>query len=204
MKKRNSQKFILIVFVLINSFAFCQQSTSEYVVITYEIDRNKDQHSAKNYYWIIPIDSLIGNNNFRKYPLYFDEFSKDDLKSCQENKDLILFTLLSGEDFDIDDKIKSDIKNLKKIVKDNRKKIERVVKKWSHGYKEKITIYATPIKGDFCFSNLSSKDEKLINYKGLVYIPNGNFSFNEPFLGTKKYRDIEYGDYLSNNYINSQ
>lgn len=189
---------------MIGSVGFCQESTAEYVVITYEVDRNKDNHPAKNYYWIVPVDSLMANNNIKKYPLYFDEFSKDDLKDCRENKDLLLFTLVSKEDFNIDNNIKSDIHNLKGIIKSNRKKVTRVVKKWSNGYKEKITIYATPIKGDFCFSNLSSNDEKMINYKGLVYLPVGSFSLNESFFETAKYKEVKYGDYISTNYINSQ
>ncbi len=202
MKKRNSQKLILLFFLLVNSFVFCQQSTSEYVVITYEIDRNKDQHPTKSYYWIAPVDSLISQNDLKKYPLYFDEFSKDDLKDCKENKDLLLFTLVSKEDFNIDNEIKSDINNLKNIIKDNRKKVKQIVKKWANGYKEKIKIYATPIKGDFCFSNLSSNDVKMINYKGLVYLPIGNFSFNKAFFETAKYKEIKYGDYISDDYIN--
>jgi len=203
MKERISQKLALLLLLLINSFVFCQKSSSEYIIITYEIDRNKDQHPAKDHYWITPVDSLKGNKDFKKYPLYFDEFSKGDLKDCRENKDLLLFTLVSKEDFNIDNKIKSDIENLKNIVKNNRRKISRIVKKWDNGYKEKITIYATPIKGDFCFSNLSSNDEKLINYKGLVYLPTGNFSFNESFFETAKYKEIKFGDYISSNYINS-
>lgn len=205
MKKRNSQKLVLLLFLLFNSLVFCQQSTSEseYVVITYEIDRNKDQHPAKNYYWIIPVDSLKGNSDLKKYPLYFDEFSKDDLKDCRENKDLLLFTLVSKEDFNIDNKMKSDIKNLKGIVKDNRKKVERIVKKWANGYKEQIKIYVTPIKGNFCISNLSSNDEKMINYNGLVYLPIGNFSFNKSFFEGDKYKAVKYEDYINANYINS-
>jgi len=201
--KRNNQKAILLFFLFINSLVFCQQSTSEYVVITYEIDRSKDQHPVRNYYWIVPVDSLAGNRDFKKYPLYFDEFSKDDLKNCSENRDLLLFTLVSKEDFDIDDKMKSDIKNLKDIVKDNRKKVESIVKKWTNGHTEKITIYVTPVKGDFCFSNLSSSDEKIINYKGLVYLPIGNFSFNKRFFESDQYKEVKYEDYINANYINS-
>lgn len=189
---------------MISSIGFCQAPIiDEYVVITYKVDRNKDNHPPTNYYWIVPVDSLNSNNDIKKYPLYFDEFSKEDLKDCQENKDLLLFTLVSKEDFNIDSKIKADIDNLKNIVKNNRKKVEQVVKKWSNGYKEEITIYATPIKGNFCFSNLSSSDEKMINYKGLVYLPVGDFSFNESFFKTTKYKEVRYGDYLGNDYINS-
>lgn len=202
MKKRNRVQLILLVFIFVSSLAFCQQSTLDYVVITYKVDRNKDQHPSKNYYWIVPVDSLEGNNNFSKFPLYFDEFSKDDLKSCRENKDLLLFTLLPKEDFNLDEETKSNIKYLKTLIDTNRKKIKKVVKKWSNGYKEKITIYATPIKGDFCFSNLSAVDEKLINYKGTVYLPLKNFSFNKSFFESDKFKEIKYADYISSNYIN--
>lgn len=202
MKKRNSQKVILLFLLFFNSFVFCQQSTSEYVIITYEIDRNKDQHPKRNYYWIVPADSLTGHRNFKKYPLYFDEFSQDDLIDCKGNKDLALFTLVSNEDFNIDDKIKSDIEKLKYIVKDNRKKVESVVKKWSNGYTEKITIYVTPVRGDFCCSNLSTNDERIINYKGLIYLPIENFSFNKPFFESDKYKEVIYEDYIDSNYVN--
>ncbi|WP_026706150.1 hypothetical protein [Flavobacterium soli] len=202
MKRSNSQKVILWFLLFFNSFVFCQQSTSEYVIITYEIDRNKDQHPTRNYYWIVPIDSLTGDRDFKKYPLYFDEFSQNDLNDCKGNKDLVLFTLVAKEDFTIGDKIKSDIEKLKYIVEDNRKKVESVVKKWTNGYTEKITIYVTPVKGDFCCSNLSSNDEKMINYKGLVYLPIGNFSFNEPFFESDKYKEIINEDYINSNYVN--
>lgn len=204
MRKNKIKKSVLLLCLLmVCSVVFCQESVAEYVIITYSVDRNKDSHPPNDYYWIVPVDSLSGDNSIKKYPLYFDAFSKNDLKDCQENKDLLLFTLVSNEDFNIDSKVKADISNLKSIVKNNHKKVQQIVKKWSNGYKEKITVYITPIKGEFCYSNLSFNDEKMINYKGVVYLPVGYFSFNETFFKTAKYKEVMYADYIDSRYINT-
>lgn len=202
--KRNNQNFILLFFLFFSSFVFCQEQTSEYVIITYKVNINKGHNHEKNYYWIIPLDSLNDSLSMKKYPLYFDNFSSDDLKDCRENKDLYLFSYHSDEEFILDDKMQSDINNLKRIVKDNRTKVERITKKWGKGYKEKITIYATPIKGEFCIGNMSSSDEKFTNYKGLVYLPTGNFSYNKLFSESETYNQIKKEYYLNTNYKNNR
>src|SRR5690606_21575384 len=176
-------------------------NTDSYIVITFKYDRTKDNHPAKDYYWISPLDSVKDVNNFNFYPLYFDVFSNQDLKECREQKNVNIFTMHKGEDFILEKSLTNNIATLKELVQLNKKKVQTVIKKWKAGYKEKITVYVTPVFGNFCSSNIAEYSGKEIDYEGVIYLPLSNFKLNTGFFETKEGKLVEGLDYLRNNFL---
>lgn len=198
-------KILVLIIVFMISFVGLSQekvSTDSYIVISFKYDRSKDNHPAKDYYWILPLDSIKDVNNFNFYPLYFDEFSNQDLKECREQKDVNIFTMYKGEDFILEKSLTDNIATLKELVQLNKKKVQTVIKKWKAGYKEKITVYVTPVYGNFCSSNIAEYSGKEIDYEGVIYLPLSNFELNTDFFKTKEGKLVEELDYLKNKFFN--
>lgn len=198
-------KTLALIIVFMISFVGLSQekvNTDSYIVITFKFDRTKDNHPAKDYYWILPLDSVKDVNNFNFYPLYFDEFSNQDLKECREQKNVNIFTMHKGEDFILEKSLTNNIATLKELVQLNKKKVQTVIKKWKAGYKEKITVYVTPVFGNFCSSNIAEYSGKEIDYEGVIYLPLSNFKLNTGFFETKEGKLVEGLDYLRNNFLN--
>lgn len=198
-------KILVLIFVFMISFIGLSQekvNADSYIIITFRYDRTKDNHPAKDYYWILPIDLIKDANNFNFYPLYFDEFSNEDLKECKEQKDVNIFTMHKGEDFILEKSLANNIDILKGLVQSNKKKVQTAVKKWKAGYKEKITVYITPVFGDFCSSNIAEYSSKEIDYQGTIYLPLSNFKLNTDFFKTEDEKLVEKLDYLKDNFFN--
>lgn len=205
MKKMKKMKKILMLSIfLIGFIGFSQDkvNTDSYIIITFKYDKTNDNHPVKNYYWILPTNSLQDINNFNFYPLYFDEFSNEDLKECKEKKDINIFTMQKGENFILDNSYTADINILKKIVEVNKKEVQKAIKKWNIGYKEKITVYITPVSGNFCSSNIAKYSSEDIDYEGIIYLPLSDFKPNPNFLNTEKGKLVEKLDYLKNVFFN--
>ena len=203
--QRRMNKILVLIFVIMISFIGLSQekaNTDSYIIITFRYDRTKDNHPAKDYYWILPIDLIKDANNFNFYPLYFDEFSNEDLKECKQQKNVNIFTMDKREDFILEKFIIYNIDIIKRLVKLNKKKIKTAVKKWKAGYKEKITVYITPVFGNFCSSNIAEYSSKEIDYEGVIYLPLSNFKLNTNFFKTEDVKLIEKLDYLKNNFFN--
>jgi hypothetical protein len=198
-------KILVLIFVFLISFiGFSQEKvkSDSYIIITFRYDRTNDNHPAKDYHWITSIDSIKDANNFNFYPLYFDEFSNEDLKECKEQRDVNIFTMHKGEDFILEKPLTNDIEILKGLVQLNKKKVQTVIKKWKSGYKEKITVCITPIFGNFCSSNIAKYSGKDIDYEGVIYLPLSNFKLNTNFFKTEDGKLVERLDYLKNNFFN--
>ena len=200
MKKRIN----VTVFLIILSINFCYSqnaSVFKYVVITYEIDRNRDNHDKKQYYWIVPNDSISSGNELKKKPLYIDSFSKNSFDSCYNGSDIYLFSINTETKFDFDKDYIQEIDNLKEIISKNKKKVQTYCKKWKQGnYKETVTVYITPITGDFCScKNLGTIDES----NNIIMLPKKAFKLNDSFWKSSKAKDISRIDFLKNyNFIN--
>jgi hypothetical protein len=204
MKKRNRKNIIILFVLLISSFLYSQEKENDsYLIITYEVDITNDAHPVKNYYWIVPNNLITADKTINQYPLYFEEFSNDDLNDCINEKEINIFTIQKGENFILEKNAESDIKNLKELLYKNRKKVQTSVKKWKlSGNKETINVFVTPVKGNFCSSNISDYSGNEINYKGSIYLPISNFKLDLDFFKLDKNRLIKNYDYLKVNIKN--
>jgi hypothetical protein len=198
-------KFIIFTFLLFNSFFVNAQDTRilKYAIITCKIDRNKDAHSYKEYFWIVPIDSIKGINSFKIYPLYLDVYAKDDISDCIQKKDINIFTMYTGKNFKLDDKSEKDNLNIIRIIKKDRRRFFKLYKKWNNGLKEKIELFVTPIRGEFCSSNIALESSKEINYKGLIFIPITDFKEFKEFFDSKQFNDVIFSEFSNINFANS-
>ncbi|AWG26260.1 hypothetical protein [Flavobacterium kingsejongi] len=198
-------KIIISVSLLLTSFGIFSQKGEipKYVIITYQTDKNRDQHPAKDYYWIIPLDdSFKGKNDFKIFPLYLDEFSKDDINDCVHGKNINILTMNSSEDFSWGEEDNKHINNLKNILDKNSKLFFKIKKKWTNNYNEKIKVFMTPVFGEFCNSLIAPESGKLIDYKGLIYIPIKNFNLYSDFYRLKYEKDILASDFSNLIYVN--
>ena len=187
---------------MISFAALSQGKTESYIIVTFEYDRTKDNHPSRDYYWILPIESIKSSNDYNLYPLYFDEFSNEDLEECKEQKAINIFTMHKGEDFILDKSLSDEIGVLKEIVQSHKTKVQTIVKKWKVGYKEKITVYITPISGNFCSSNIADYSGKDIDYEGVIYLPLSDFKLNNDFFKSDKVKLVETLDFFKNRFYN--
>lgn len=196
-----SFKVLLLLSFLVSNCVLFAQSEKKYIVITFEYDRTKDNHPSKNYYWVAQQDSLLLVNN-KMYPLYFDEFSKEDLEECKRGEEVNIFTMYKGENFIFPENQVSEITKLKELVLSKSQKVQEIRKKWNNKDKETIIVYITPICGKFCLSNIASYSGKDINYYGKIALPLSDFKYNEDFWLSANSKEISLIDFLKNSFIN--
>lgn len=151
-----------------------------YVVITFEDIYKISQHGKKDYFWIIPIDSLKSyESNLSK--LFMSDFTKNNLDDCCKGNPIDPFVLIEGSIFIFEAGYSKDLGDLKQIVLKNRKRLQRITKKWETGQEETITIFATPLRGRFCSSQFEQFGQKRTGYHGQVFIPFSAFVYAEDF-----------------------
>ena len=196
---KNRIIFVLLILIYLPSYA----QTNQYMVITFEAKRSIDKEVQK-YYWIAPVDS-IKNTEFRLYPLYLvvGEFSKDNLDDCQKGDSIDIFVSTANTRLDFDNEYEIKVNNLISLIDNNRTKIQTININWTENKnaKDEITIFATPISGDFCncFQYHNVRDE---HFQSFVYLPLANFDFASSFWQTStaaivKFSNYSYIDYKS-------
>lgn len=200
MIKRISIIVSIIAFgvISINCNAYSQLiPKTDYVILSFE--RLAEDLEDEYYYWIIPIDSIDGNLNFTLFPLYINSSSQYTTDRCIRGDSISFFKNFEG----VSKEYENETNKLLEIIKSKKRKIQNVIIQWGKEGKklkrkeEKIFIYATPITGVFC--NCMERHEKfgsgLVEFRGLVYLPISNFSFNHLFWETENGKVIQYADY---------
>ena len=61
-----------------------------------------------------------------------------------------------------------------------------LTRKWEFGWKATISVFATPLSGNFCSSNLHFAGQYQYGYKGKVYVPYSSFTYLEMFWESEK------------------
>jgi len=157
--------FILVT-LLFHTANIKAQNKNQFVIITIEKQSNKGLHKKEINYWIISVKSWINSDNKSLSPIYLTGFSATDYKECTINKNLILYNVTVNESYDFKEGVLKGHDYLLKLIKQNRKKVQTVKKNWGSGSKESIKIYLTPIKGDFCYCNVTHRNEGIdLGYK---------------------------------------
>jgi hypothetical protein len=199
-------KIFLTILLLISFGGFSQNLTEkEFVILTFEIDRNKDSHGTFSYYWVAELEKHEKVDEYKEakiYSIFLHEiYGSEQLESCCLGKVSYPFTMTTGTEFNFPENYSEYLTNLRKLVKDNRKKIQVINKKWKDNYKEKVTVYATTVKGKLCLCEFGGK--VILKTGDLISFPKGEFKIidnywndNKNILLFKDFSTFEYGNRL--------
>jgi hypothetical protein len=113
--------------------------------------------------------------------LFLRNFSKSNFADCCGGKAVDPFLVTQETSYTFDTSYYRSLDELEKIIINKRKKVETISKVWVSGQKEDITVFATPISGKFCSSNLHPLGQQRSGYKGRVYIPYSSFAYSDEF-----------------------
>jgi hypothetical protein len=193
--KNNIFKILLIVMTI--SSVYSQEIKKlHYFIITCEINGNySDEYNSKKYYWIIPEDSIKDCDDFKRYPLYIDGFSRNHRLSCIKKKDINIFSLSTADDFDFSKQEIINLDILKEIINNKSTKFFSLVKNWKGKGEQKVKFSVTPVSGSFCYSQIDEDSGKQISYSGLIYIPLSDFRYEKKLINSKLYNYITRSDF---------
>jgi len=187
---------LLIVCLLFQTVSQAQVTDEkEYLILTFSRERNKfPQHGVEEYYWIVPVDSIT-EGDFPIYPFFIDGIANNKIAECRKGNIIDPFVLTRGDSFDYDSSYEESVNRLFKIIKEKRVKVQEINKIWDGNYKEKLIVYVTPIKGNFC-SCMLRKLKRDFKYEGVLFIPElSAFKFSEQFKVSKKMEFVKYFDF---------
>jgi hypothetical protein len=190
-------KLLILAMISVWPFGivFAQQQTlKKYIIITFEDKYESSGEGISSYYWIIPQDSILSNNN-NVSRLFLSHFSKNNLIDCCNGKDINPLLMPPGTNFEFDSNYDKILDELAQIIVKNRKKIQTTTKIWAYGQKEQITIFATPVLGKFCSSNFDKFGQVDYGYKGKVYLPYSSFSYLGEFWQSEKMKFVLHEDF---------
>jgi len=195
-------KLIILLFVVAASNTFAQtRSAHPYVVFTFENHQNESPHGKSLYYWIIDSDSISSINSIALYSrLFIRGFSKNDSANCCEGKTFNPFVIYPNTSFDLAESYTNNVSNFEHLIQKNRKKVQVIIKKWNNRSREKTVVFATPISGIVCFSNLDEFGKKRYGYLGLISIPISSFIYDNTFWGKRKSKYLLNRDYSKFNF----
>jgi hypothetical protein len=192
---KNRLLFLIFVFLGPLNISFAQQPLlAKYIIITFEDSYKISQDDPRDYYWIIPQDSLNSNDNTLSH-LYLRNFSKNNLIDCCNGKNIDPEFITSNTNYDFDSSYFKDFDNLEKILARKRVKVQTITKKWKNGQQEDIIIFATPVSGKFCSSGFHSLGLEEYGYEGQVSIPYSSFTYSEEFWKSNKAKFILNRDF---------
>lgn len=188
-----------IILLLIVKLGMSQIINSkDYVIITFE-SIQKNPNVEHNYYWIAPINSIENKATFNIYPLYTEEYSKDNYEKCLKGDTVDIFTTTKATNFDFRKEYLSQLELLQSIVKEKGMLVQELELSWNKQIrkKEKLNIYATPIKGEFCTCTQLAEvwGNPDLNFIAQVFMPVNSFSYKPDFWQTELGKIIQYADY---------
>lgn len=196
-----NKKWLLLLCFSITFFKCHSQGSSvkNYVIITFEQVYAKSFEGIKRTFWIVPADSIFGIET-KFFPLLLSGYFKNDIDSCCMNKEIDPYFSSPTKENYLDTAQEKALDILQTIVFTKRKKIQTIIKKWSLGNQEQITIYATSVLGSFCFSKFSFTGQKRSGYSDLLYIPYSQIEGDNKFWETSKSKLIMNFDFSKYNF----
>ncbi len=198
---RRINYIVILLLFTINTLA----QPNSFVVITFEVDRNKDMHGTFVYNWIITVDSIKTGQSLVLYPVYLiNNYASNDFQNCCDGKPIDLYTYTTATKFEFTDNYQSFKQQLRELVFKHRKAVQTITKTWNKGYREVTKVYATPIAGEFCQCKAYGRSLNFTAGRDILYLPNQNTSLLETFWGTDKAEMVRYFDYSQFDYRNSE
>lgn len=199
---------ILLILLLLSLNGFAQNLTEkEFVILTFESDRNKGLHknTTYTYYWVATLEKHEKSNDYKEPRIFslflYDFFGSEQLESCCLGKVSYPFTLTTGTEFNFPENYSDYLSDLRKLIKNNRKKIQVIKKKWKEGYKEKVTVYATAVRGELCECEFGG--DRYLTKGDQISFPKGNYEILQNYLTKEKgillFKDFSDFDFANTN-----
>src|SRR5260370_29519451 len=149
-----------------------QDSSKQFLILTFEQDRNWDSHGTSVYYWIAELEKHGKTNEYKEpviYTLFLHEFySRNQLDSCCLNRTVYPFDFFQGDNFEFEKNYSEYLTGLRTMVKENRVLLQKTVKNWKDNHKETIIVYGTAVRGQVC---------KCVNAGNRILKPGDEVSF---------------------------
>lgn len=201
---------ILLILFLISFSGFAQNLTEkEFVILTFESDRNKGFHknTTYTYYWVAALEKYEKVDEYKEpiiFSLFLHEFyGSEQLESCCMGQVSYPYTMTAGTEFNFPENYSEYLTDLRKLIKKNREKIQVIKKEWKEGYKEKVTVYATAVRGKLCECEFGG--DRYLTKGDRISFPKGNYEIIKNFLTKEKgillfkdFSDFDYGNTGSN------
>jgi len=168
------------------------------------MDRNKDSHGTFIYYWIAELEKYEKVDEYKEpkiYSLFLHEFyGSEQLESCCLGKVSYPFTMTTATEFKFPENYTEYLTGLRESFKNNRQKIQVIKKKWKDGYKEKVTVYATAVRGKLCECEFGGNT--YLTKGDRISFPKGNYEIIKNYL-TKEKRILLFKDFSDFEFANT-
>ncbi len=195
--KRNYLISVVMIMLCATSLS-AQKIDGTFLIISFEETYEISQHGTKEYFWIIPTDSL-GSEELVLSKLFISNFPSDNLKDCCSGVDIDPSLVFDKTEYSFEDGYLKSLEILENLISKNRRKLQTIKIKWVNKQSKKIVVYATAIKGSFCTSNYHIVGRSRDGYLGKVVLPHSDFELFDKFWelhGTRlKSRDFSQMDY---------
>ena len=173
-----------------------QINRGNYIIVTFESKYERSLHNETTFYWIISEDSLkAGLSGDKLAHLFIEGFSSNNLNSCCQGKEFDPFVLTTNTSFTFDSIYFESIDKLKALLFKERKMLQRTIITWSSGQVKEISIYATAVTGEFCFSNFDKIGYMRYGYSGKVSIPVSSFDSKNDFWKSERAKFVLNSDF---------
>ncbi|HWB28385.1 MAG TPA: hypothetical protein VG738_23095 [Chitinophagaceae bacterium] len=119
----------------------------------------------------------------------------EDLDSCIHGKPIDPFLIRKlGLHYSFPEAYGKSIDSLVELISKRRTKIFMSTNHWllKRRNKERLIVYITPIKGTFCSSPLAETGAQRTGYKGDIYLPLANFSYDDSFWHSTSLKLIKH------------
>ena len=175
-----------------------QKVDNAFLVLCFEEDYKISQHKKKEFYWIVPIDSLE-SKNLELSKLFMSDFSGDNLIECCLGKDIDPYLVFDHTEYDFEAGYLNSLESFKRLVKANREKLQTIKIKWSNGQSKTVSVYGSVVRGSFCTSNYHVVGKERTGYLGKVVLPHSGFELVDDFWasngGQLRSRDFSQWNY---------
>lgn len=139
---------------------------SEYLIISYEVQRNRPPHNKETFYWIVEKSE---HGIFKEpYPLITRKINNINRKECCLNDYAFIETDYGNYSYQVSEEVENKISAFEEVIKDNSEKLGCLEIKHYGGIKQKTTIKLAIVKGDFCHCIIHELDSFDISDK--VYL----------------------------------
>jgi hypothetical protein len=164
-----------------------------FLIIQFEVNYRFGVHKEQSLLWILenPSDSLEEKIS----PLLLSGYSVNDLEACYQERpvDPLIQTIKSSYIFN--DSHYASITTLRNLIASNRKLLQTMKVKWKSGQRFSVSIYATPVIGNFCSTFFTDYRQRVTNHYGRVYFPGGEHIYDDSFWKSEIGREISSWDF---------
>lgn len=202
----NRSLLVLLLSLTTLSVSAQEDSTKQFVILTIEMDRNKDLHGTFLYYWVAELEKYEKVDEYKEptiYSLFLHEFySRNQLDSCCMGKMSFPFFFFQGDSFDFPKDYSHYLTGLRKLVHDNRVLIQKIEKSWKRNYKETVKVYGTAVRGRLC--KCVNGGDRLLKQGDTISFPTGKFQVVDGYWTDEKrillFKDFSQMDFTNTDY----